>query len=198
MINLLPSNTRQDIQYARRNTILMHWTIATLIGIAGIIIVIVFGFLIIDQTTDDLERQVAENRQDLKAQKLEDTQKEVQDISNSFKLVTQVLSRQILFSELIPKIGAAMPSGAALANLSLNNELEGGIDLEASAVDYQSATQVQVNLEDPKNEVFAEVDIVSITCGNTNTEYKCTGVYRALFGEDNSFTLLDSSNGVAQ
>lgn len=189
MINLLPPETRETILYARRNTKLLHWSAAMMFGIVGIVFVVVFGYVYLDQTTKNIDKQIAQTRQELKDQKLEETQARVEDISDSFKLVTQVLSRQVLFSKLIPEVGAVMPNGTALSNLSLSNELEGGIDLEIVSTDYESATQVQVNLQDPENKIFKQVDIINISCGDEG-QYPCSGTYRALFGLENSYTLL--------
>lgn len=186
MINLLPPDVHRSIAYARRNTQLVRWLVALLIGLAGIIIITFAGLFYIDNATSQVQSQVALAQQDLKTQKLEETQARVEDMSSSFKLVTQVLSRQILFSEVLKQVGAVMPSGASLAQLGVS-QLEGGIDLQIVAVDYQSATQVQVNLEDPKNKLFSKVDIVSITCGeNESDTYPCSGRLRALFVKDNN------------
>jgi hypothetical protein len=88
-----------------------------------------------------------------------------------------------------------MPQGTVLEDLSLNNELTGALDLRAGAVDYKSATQVQVNLQDAKNSVFERADIVNIKCGsNADNDkpdpYPCEITLRALFSKDNNFMLL--------
>src|SRR5262249_51159234 len=136
----------------------------------------------------NINQQVEQARAELRAQKLDETQQRVEDLSNSLKLVNQVLSKQVLFSELLKQTGAVMPSGATLSNLTVS-KLQGGIDLQVVSKDYQTATQVQVNLADKNNKIFDKVDIVSITCstGAQVTAYPCSGNYRALFAKDNPF-----------
>lgn len=200
MINLLPLETRDNILYARRNTKMMHWAIAMGIGIVGIIVVAVFGHFYIDQNTKNISRQAEQAQAELKELKLEETQARVEGISSSLKLVTQVLSKQVLLSDLIQQIGAVMPSGAALANLSVN-KIEGGIDLTIMSKDYQTASQVQVNLQDPSNKIFDKVDIININCNGTPGAggYTCTGTYRASFAKENPFLFLkNTTTGAAQ
>jgi Tfp pilus assembly protein PilN len=197
MINLLPSQTRENIMYARRNTALLHWTTALMAGIAGIVIVVVFGHIFINENTKNINQQVEQAKAELQDQKLDETQKRVEDLSGSLKLVNQVLSKQILFSELLKQTGAVMPSGATLSSLTVS-KLQGGIDLQVVSKDYQTATQVQVNLADKNNKIFDKVDIVSITCSTgaqAITAYPCSGNYRALFAKDNPFSVVKTSGG---
>lgn len=200
MINLLPPDIRDDVMYARRNTLLMRWLVALLVGLAGIILVVLAGLFYIDRSTKQMGKQVERSQQELQLQKVEETQQRTEQMSNNFKLVTQVLSKQVLFSEVLTQVGAVMPSGTALANLNVS-QLEGGIDLQIVAVDYTSATQAQVNLEDPRNKLFSQVDIVNISCSDSPNEesiYPCTGRLRALFNKDNNPFLMLSTNSENQ
>ncbi len=194
MINLLPSNESENILYARRNTRLIKWLVVVCLSILGVGVIVGAGHVIINRTANQVRAQVAAGQENLKAQKLEETQDHVEDISASLKLVTQVLSKQIILSELIPQIGTALPSGTALTALQLN-KLEGGIDLTVAAVDYQTATQVQVNLQDPANKIFQKADINSINCAAVSDDprYPCQITLRALFVDDNPYSLINQS-----
>jgi len=199
MINLLPPDLKTSIIYARRNTTLIKWLVATLIGLAGVGAVVVAGQLYINHSVNIYKSEVQRSKQQLSAQKLEETQARVTDISNSIKLATQVLSREILFSKLLQQIGAVMPSGSSLQSLTIG-KLEGGIDLQAVAVDYQTSTQVLVNLKDPQNKIFESADIVSVSCTNNDNpekkqDYPCQVSIRASFAKNNPFLFVQS--GVA-
>lgn len=190
MINLLPPADLENILYARRNTHLLHWLIAIIFAIAGVGAVIGAGHVAINRATDQVSAQVQSGTEQLKAQKLQETQTRVEDISASLKLATQVLSRQVILSELIPQIGGVLPSGTALSSLQLN-KIEGGLDLVVSASDYQTATQVQVNLEDEDNKIFQKADINAINCAGTeDPRYACQVTIRALFAEENPYSFL--------
>src|SRR3990167_6988130 len=148
MINLLPSEVTENIAYARRNTKLLRWSFALFIGIAGIWLVVAFGLFYINRSMNNYSRLVSAAQNDLKAQKLSETQKQVENISGSLRLVVQVLSREVLFSKLLTQIGSVIPANASLIDLKIA-KIEGAIDLTAAASDYNTATQVQVNLQDP-------------------------------------------------
>lgn len=188
MINLLPPQTKQELIYARKNDALKNWTIACLCALLGVIVIVAVGHLFIYQSTQTWQKQVDETHQQLGAQKLEDTQKKITDISDSIKLTLQVLSREILFSKLISQIGNTIPDGSALQGLTINTS-QSGVDLTAVATDYQTATQVHINLSDPKNKIFEKADILNITCStpNADTQYPCVIGIRALFANKNEF-----------
>lgn len=200
MINLLPPQTRESMMFAKRNTTLRRWSLALFISILGILGIVAAGHLYIQSASRSYMAQIEQGNQQLKAQNLEDTQNKIQDLSSSLKLVVQVLQREILFSKLLSQIGSALPSGSVLTNLSIN-KISGGLDLQAAATDYQTATQVQVNLQDPRNKIFEKADIISIQCTNAKTtsddplksKYPCTVQLRTLFAKNNSFTFINSA-----
>lgn len=190
MINLIPSEINQSVTYARRNRTLVRWTIAMLIGLTGIVAVIAAGMFYMNYQVNAYTKQVAEAKVQLASQDLEATQKRVEEISSGVKLANDVLSQQVLFSKLLVAMGTVIPDGASLQNLSITNELEGGIDLQFVAKDYQTGTQIQVNLANPDNKLFEKADIQSIGCADpsdSDTEYPCTVLVRALFAKDSPF-----------
>ncbi len=209
MINLLPPEVREDISYARKNTLLLRWVALLIIVIIGIFIVVFMGQLYINQSSKSYASQIEDAQNALKVQKLEETQEKVKGISSSIKLAVDVLSRQLLFSSILRQIGAAVPEGAVLTGLSID-KVEGGIDLSAAATDYNTATQVQLNLQDPNNMIFEKADIVNVQCntpsgavnattGVANTSqldilYPCKITVRALFAKNNSFLLINKGN----
>ncbi len=192
MINLLPPDVKRNMLYARRNTRLRHWCFVLVFAILGALVIVMFGQVYMDQSIKSYRTQVDSSKEQLKAQKLDETRDKVSDISSSLQLVVQVLSRPVLFSKLIQQIGAAIPPGAAMSDLSIG-KIEGGIDLKFIAVNYQTATQVQVNLQDPANKIFDKADIINISCASTGApdpRYPCTVTIRAQFARDNPFLFV--------
>jgi len=156
------------------------------------------GHFYLQQSIDSYSKQVAASQQQLADQKLEETQKEIETVSGNLKLVVQVLSRAILFSKLLGQVGSAIPNGAVLTNLSISNKVQGGIDLSFSATDFQTATQVQLNLSDPNNQIFDKADIINVQCAEPGGEtvsdqYPCTIQIRALFAKNNSFSFISNT-----
>lgn len=200
MINLLPPDVQENMLYARRNTRLRHWIVAVMFGVCGIFVLVAAGQLYLQQSIKSYNQQVAAGETALKAQKLEETQAKVQQISGDLKLVVSVLQKEILFSKLLGQIGAALPPGTVLTNLSIN-KVQGGIDLQAATTNSQTATQLQLNLQDPKNKIFEKADLINIQCSSKGaggdalkSQYPCTAQLRALFAKNNSFTFISGSS----
>lgn len=191
MINLLPSSIKKEIRFGRQNNRLVKLSIIFLLTISGSVLIGLAGLFYMNQSIDNLKAQADRTQLVLKSQKIDDTQKQVEEISGNLKLTTQVLSRQVFFSKLIQQIGAAMPTNTILTDLKIT-KTEGGIDLTAIASDYNTATQVQVNLADPANKIFDKADILNAACvaNPADPKYPCTITLRARFSKDNSFTLV--------
>ncbi len=199
MINLLPSETKSDYRYARRNHHLARWlTVASLCLFGGVLLT-TGGYLYLTQSIHATNKQISDSNQLLKLQNLDTTQKQVTTISNNLKLTVQVLSKEVLFSELLKQLASVMPSDAILTNLAIT-QAQGGVDITAQTANYNAATQLQVNLADPKNQIFSKADIISITCASSTsaTKYPCTVSIRALFAANNPFLLINDAKGNAK
>jgi len=194
MINLMPPASKQDILYARRNAQLVKWMIATFIVTVGAFSIIVFGYLYLTQSTKTYAKQINDGQNRLREKKLEETQARVSDISGSIKLIDQVLSKNILFSKILRQVGAAVPSGTILTELNIN-KVEGGIDLTFEAIDYQTGSQIVLNLQDPDNKIFEQADIERISCDaevQANRTYLCEVSIRALFGDNSPYLFINN------
>jgi Tfp pilus assembly protein PilN len=202
MINLLPPDVKSSTSYARRNSLLRKWCIGMVFSILAIAAVVGVGQIYLQQSINDYTVQVQQGQEQLKAQKIDETQAKVQELTDNLKLVVQVLSKEVLFSKLVSQIGAALPNGTILTSLSIS-KVQGGLDLGVSATDYQAATQAQLNLQDPKNKLFDKADINNIECnqpkGNssddTASKYPCSVAIRALFTAKNPFLFITPTGG---
>lgn len=199
MINLLPSSTKQDMIYARKNSALLRWTLVLSFSLVGVGLIVASGTFYLAQTTKSYEKRSAEAKLALQSQNIEETQKKVDEISNNVKLTNQVLSREILFSKLLKQLGSVLPQNTSLQQLQIDS-VKGGINLSAVSKDIDSGTQIQVNLQDPKNKIFEKADIESISCEQTQADkiYPCTVQIRALFAKDNSFMYISKPTEAKQ
>lgn len=193
MINLLPPETKRAYRYAERNVGLLHWVIAGVIGLAGLGIIATYGWLSLHQSIVSYDKQIASTQSMLKREKQTEVNQQVQDITSSFRLVVQVLSKEVLFSQLLKQMAIVLPPGSNLTDLNIG-QTQGALDITASARDYNTATQVQVNLADPANKIFAKADIVNIVCNTKNApdpQHPCTVTLRALFSPNNPFLFIN-------
>ncbi|MBA3758480.1 hypothetical protein H0X10_02520 [Candidatus Saccharibacteria bacterium] len=193
MINLLPPNVKEDVLYARRNKKLLGWVLAILVSVIGILAIVGFGQIYLTQSVKSYSNQIEEGQERLRIQKLDETQKRVGEISGNLKLVVQVLSREILFSKVLRQVGAAIPSGAILTELNIV-KVEGGIDLTFEAKDFQTGSQILLNLQDPSNKIFESADIEEIKCAAeipAGQTYPCQVSIRALFGDNSPYLFIN-------
>ncbi len=194
MINLLPPEIRASLSYARKNSILRRTALS--LGAVLLVIVITYlgGLLVLSQTSKSVAKQVDSSKSQLEIQDQAKVKKDIENLSGTLKLVVDVLSKEVLFSSLLKQVGSVMPRGSVLTTLSIS-ELSGGLDLQAKATDPQTATQIQVNLQDPKSILFEKVDIINVQCTaivaqNSADQYPCTVQMRALFSKTNPFLFI--------
>lgn len=194
MINLLPPEVKKNYSYARRNVILSRWVIAFALAFVGLWGIATYGLLNLQQSTTHYKQAIATSETSLQKANYVGTQKQIQDISGSFKLVVKVLGQEVLFSQLLKQIAATIPARANLTGLNIN-QTQGALDIVAIATDYNTATQVQVNLGDPQNKIFSKADLIGVNCSKdtaSDPAYPCTVNIRALFAPNNPFLFINS------
>ena len=197
MINLLPSEYKENITYARKNRTLLNWATVLTGSLLLLAMIIGGGYLFINQSIKSQSVQAEQAKEQLKKEKIDETRARLDEISSNTKLALQVLSREILFSSLLRQLGASLPSGTTLQSIQID-KVEGGITLKALAKDVESATQIQVNLADPKNKIFQKADIESISCTpESGSDYPCIVQLRALFSKDNPYVYISNTSGAS-
>jgi hypothetical protein len=200
MINLMPPAEKEALNYARRNSALLGWIISISIAAVGILVVAGGGLFYLKQDTKTYSQSIDQTKAELVAQNEAETLARITEISGNLKLSVDVLSHEVLFSKLLQQIGEVMPTGTILQDLSISNDLTGGIDLLVGAASYRAGTQAQVNLADKSNNIFEKADIVSLICREdeeTDPRYPCILSVRALFLKDNNPFLLMNQDGEA-
>jgi hypothetical protein len=203
MINLLPPDVKESYQYARRNVRLVHWVVALGFAFVGLVALSVGGLWYLQQQAKQYDSQIAAAEASLKQQDQTKVQKEVTDISNSLKLAVSVLSKEVMFSQLLKQLAIVTPNNATLSNLNIS-QVQGAVDITANTTDYNAATQLQVNLSDPSNKIFNKADIITINCTSgtaaggsaltaTQSRYPCAVTIRALFADENPFLFINGN-----
>jgi Tfp pilus assembly protein PilN len=197
MINLLPPEVKAQYRYASYNTRVRGWLIAVCLVLLGMAAISGAGLLYLRQISHSYDQQIADSTASLKRQKIDQTRKEVNDISSSLKLSVQVLSKEVLFSQLLRQLATLTPANTSLSSLNISQD-QTALDIVANTADYNAATQLQVNLSDPNNKIFSKADIVTISCGgndapsSTPSKYPCSVTIRALLAKDNPFLFINS------
>jgi hypothetical protein len=196
MINLLPPQHAAAIRYGRQNTVLRSWLLGLSAAIAGLILILASGWFYIGQVSKGFQKNINVTNQQLQTQNLTKVQADAKEITGDINVINKVLNQEVHFSDLIQAVGNDMPAGTVLSSLSLSNKVSGALDLSANAKDNTSATQIAINLSDPKNQLFSKVDIINISCtSNPNQAYKCDVTLRALFSNTTQAKFLGIPSG---
>lgn len=201
MINLLPPATREEYRYARSNRRLLPWIVALAASVLVLIAIAFYGSAALNHTADNYAQQIKSSQATLARSHVAEVKTRVGDISSSLRLVTDVLGKEVLFSKLLTRISAVVPGGVNLTGLNINQS-DSAIDLNAAAINYQAATQLQANLTDPANQIFSKADLVGVNCSKksstdqseTNSKYPCTVDIRAQFNPSNQFLFISNTN----
>lgn len=197
MINLLPPDLKESYRYGRHNRTLVRWAVLMGASLLVACALIGAGYLYLNQQVTTTQKQIDASRKQLESQDLSGTQKQVKNISNNLKLAVSVLSQEVLFSQLLKQLASVLPDNTVLTGLTIS-QAQAGVDLTAQTGNYVAATQLQVNLADPRNKIFSKADIVSINCTNSggsnalSAKYPCTVSIRALFATNNPFLFINS------
>ncbi len=205
MINLLPPDIKDNYRYARRNTRLVSWVVATCLALVGLVALSVGGMWYLKQAVKPYDKQIVAAQANLKEQDQAGTEKKVKEITDNLKLVIQVLSKEILFSQLLKQLAVIIPSNATLSSFNVSQTV-GALDITANTTDYNAATQLQINLADPSNKIFSKADIININCtaasggdsaASAKSKYPCTVTIRALFATNNPFLFISNASATS-
>jgi len=189
MINLSPTDRKNQYQYSVKNNKLLAWIILITLSILTINIIGSLSVNSLNQQTSNYDQKITDTKQQYAQLNLGETQKQIQSMQNSINLANKVLSKEIQFSQVLNQITASIPSGAKLGSLNVNKN-QGAIDINATAPDYNTATQLQINLSDKSNKVFSKADIVNISCKNSSSKNNsCSVTVRALFSKNNPYLI---------
>ena len=192
MINLLPLSTKQEIYYARKNLLLFRWVAANILAIILLSALLFIGGIYIERSQEDLRNSNNNIQTSIKTAKLDTVKQDAENLSSGIKLISQILSQELRFSILLQKIGSLMPENTVLGTISLTSNVATPVDITAYAVDYRSATQVQINFQDKSKALFESVDANNIICADNQDLYKCAISIKAKFSSDAAITYLNT------
>jgi Tfp pilus assembly protein PilN len=196
MINLLPPELKKEYRYARLNHRLVEWVVAFVFGIIGVAVITGVGIFLMQQSSTQYQAKIASSQTQLENEHYKDVKQHVAKISRNLRLMVDVFSKEVLFSKLLTRLGNVTPSGAELTNLTISDDQQ-AINITADTTGYGAATQLQTNLSNPKNRIFSNADLISISCtkqksGKKKKTYPCQATIRALLTKDSPFLFINA------
>ncbi len=180
MINLLPAEQKKAVQYARHNVSLFQYCVLVIVSSITLSAMLFFGITIMSNDQSEIETIIATDQ--VKLQELEIINSEAKALASTIDTISNVLVREVRFSEVISEIGSILPDGANLTSLSLSEDLNGPLAMEVIADTPDLVGVLQENLV--LSELFEGADILSVTSvtgaeGGAATSY--TGSLNAFF-----------------
>lgn len=166
MINLLSSETKTQLQAARRNVVFRRHLFLIGFVLLAVGAVYSYGFWRASE-----ERQVATESNNTALQNLQafaETKKTAEQYRSDLATAKQILGSEFMFSEFLIDTASILPPNTILGNLTMTTKqaasrtrAAGAISLQARAKSYDDALKLKESLE--SSELFTDVKITSIT-----------------------------------
>jgi len=189
MINLLPTELKSHYHFAHLNVSLRRWIVGALLGLVGLACLGVFGVLLLNHSINDYQTILDQSNRQLQSADAKSINQQTVDMADNLKLMTQVLSKEVVFSDLLKRLGAVTPRGVTLTGLSISQD-DSAINLTAESDTYDAGAQLFTNLNNADNQIFSKADLVSISCPADKA--KCDVSVRALVAQDSPFLFINS------
>lgn len=188
----MPTDIKTRRAYARKNFVILRWTVQALLFLLILLVTALLGLNTINTSLKSVENDKNTIRNKLNSENLIEIQKSYNDYLNNLNTVTQILSKQILYSSLLQKIGSVIPPGATLNSINLSST-DNALELNFNISSSNLAPIIQVNLQDEKNELFEKADIIQVNCqqGQSNTD-SCTTQLKAKYKKDAVFIFINT------
>lgn len=188
MINLTPSDIKKDRNYRRNNLRYSRWIAQSILMLLILNVFMVAGYGLISARQNQLDEKKSSLSEEISNLKLGEVESKYASFVANVSTVTQILSKQILYSDLIKQIGSVTPTGATLNSVSISSK-DNALDLNFKINSQDIAPIIQLNLEDEKNNLFSKADIVQLNCPTTAT---CTTQLKAEYKKDFPYLFINT------
>jgi hypothetical protein len=186
MINLLPQDTKTQIRFARWNVTALRYIALTLILLVSIAAVTLFGIFYMQLGNNPLKVDNAQLQTEVT--KLSGVQKEAEDLSSKIKLINAVFDKETDYTEVITRIGSALPPGSRISAITLTpKSLDEPISLSVDTPSLDTSASIIANFKDPSIKLFSTADIESTTCSSKAAgagTLPCSTNIRAIFSKE--------------
>ena len=158
MINLLPDNTKKEIRAARLNSIFIKYFLILIAAFAFLTISYITVYLVLTSNTSETSAVSTANNQ--ATVEYNSIKSQYDNLYANFSSAKQILGQQISYSDIIIGIGAQLPQGVVIDQLSLSNEKIGSpITIKAKAESENSVSKLKDSFKD--SQLFTNVNIQS-------------------------------------
>lgn len=145
MINLIPPKRLVDIRIAHSNTILLRYVQLLVVSLFVVLSALAVSYYFLHRRQQDVQAILTVEQK--KVQQLELVQKDAEQLSATINTIAGLQSRNLKFSEMLTKIGSAMPDGTVLTGLQFSLEnADAPLVISAEAENERLAAVLRDNL----------------------------------------------------
>lgn len=159
MINLLPTDRKDEIKAARANIILLRYMAIIALAVAFIGGALYVSDTVLASTMKNADSLVASN--DVKADIYSETKQEVDALSAKLNDTKSILNQEIRYSKVLVKIGQLMPHGTVLGDLDLATANFNGQAIDVTAYAKSTAEAGTLQNQFQISPLFAQVILKS-------------------------------------
>lgn len=171
MINLLPPDTKHQLNAARSNTLLLRYNILLGVVVALALLAIGFVYLYLSQEKARAEQSIADSSSRLAAYR--DVEREASEFRTNLSTAKSILDGETTYTKAILRIAKVIPSGVILGELNLDPTTFGtNTTLNARAKSTNDAIRLKDSLQ--KSELFTNVSFQTVSSGDQGGNYPIT------------------------
>lgn len=165
MINLLPPADQQEIHAGRANSLLLRYITLSLIVLGTLILWIGFMWLNLRNTESGAIETKKAN--DEKAATRQDIVTEATKFRKDLSIASQIMAKQVNYTDTVTRVAAAMPAGTILDNISIDPKT---FDKDTTLAAHTKSREAAIALKDSlqASGLFTKVAFQSITAAKTD------------------------------
>lgn len=147
MINLLPDDSKKEIQAARINVILLRYNLLMLSAFAALAAICLLFYFILFSTQSNAVS--ANTTSTLEAKKYDKVEKEAEQYRNDLSTAKAILDRGVNYTSFITDLTRLLPSGVILGGINLSaSDIGKQVAFTSQAKDYKKAIELKDRFED--------------------------------------------------
>lgn len=168
MINLLPKEAKKQLHAAHTNVALIRYLVLLSAGIVFLALACAVSYFIL-VSINNTNEEAKENQQSTNTS-YNTAKAQFDQMTASMQAAKGIMDKQVLFSNVITELAAALPVGVIVDNLAVNAEsISTPITIKAHAVSENNITTLRSNLM--KSPLFSNSDVQTTTSGQVTTGY---------------------------
>lgn len=160
MINLLPRENLRQLKAAQQNTLIVRYTILSLISLVAI--VVIFGITFIFLKAAEHQGNITAKQHEDKLSSYASVRQEAKSYEDNLKAAKHLLNQNIPYTNALLNIASAIPQNTVLQSITLSPaSVKAPFTLNARTVSYDGAIKLRDSLSEKR--IGTDVKLLSVT-----------------------------------